>query len=316
MIRKVIAAVAMIMGSIATLATVAAFFGGFWWGLDLLANYRWQAMWVAVVAAVVYALTGKGLFTAVFIVVAAINLWLILPSWVGSQPEATGEGGIRIVHVDLSGALDDIPSIEAWLLDADADVVFLAGITTGQAAPLMIEHTHYTLLSDPGNQQGVAIFGRDNWQLDTTFSADGQPVHLVSVPSEAGVIDVVTGWGNMSTSESSSNSLWHRFRHLTDVVEDANNPVVVIGNLGATRWSAASRHLLTHSTLRDATEGSGYLPTSPISDLPVVGRWIGIPIDVAYMSPEVTPFNLVVGPDIGAEHLPLTIDISPASEDR
>jgi hypothetical protein len=40
--KNVLTAVAMGIGSIATLATAAAFLGGFWWGPDLLANYRWQ----------------------------------------------------------------------------------------------------------------------------------------------------------------------------------------------------------------------------------------------------------------------------------
>ena len=101
MVRNVLASVAMAIGGIATLATVAAFFGGFWWGFDLLANYRWQAMWAALFASVVYALSGKSLPTAVFLVATAINVWLILPAWLGSQPAASGEDTVRITHVDL-----------------------------------------------------------------------------------------------------------------------------------------------------------------------------------------------------------------------
>jgi endonuclease/exonuclease/phosphatase (EEP) superfamily protein YafD len=137
-------------------------------------------------------------------------------------------------------------------------------------------------------------------------------VYRITVPSETGVVDVITALGPMATSSSTSEELTHRFTTIADAVNASDNPSVVIGNLGATKWSVVSRDLLSVTTLRDATEGSGYLSTWPTSDLPIVGRWIGIPIDVAYMDPELTPLDLVVGPNIGADHLPMTVDVSPA----
>jgi hypothetical protein len=310
-IKKAIAAIALMAGSIATVASAMAFFGSFWWVFDLLANYRWQLMWAALVASVIYALSGKGLFTAVFIVTAAVNMWLILPAWVGSQPAATGEDTVRVMHIDLSGELEDLDASIAQLLETDSDLLLVGGIATDRIAPLVTQDSPYTLLTDPGPPSGVTVFGTSTWRVDSSASSDGQIVHLISVPSGTGVIDVVTTWGEMGTSAASDEALWQRYIHLTDVVGDARNPVAVIGSLGATRWAAPTRYLHSRSTLRDATEGAGYLSTAPISDLPIVGRWVGIPIDVAYMSPELTPLDVIVGPDIGANHLPLTIDISP-----
>ena len=50
----------------------------------------------------------------------------------------------------------------------------------------------------------------------------------------------------------------------------------------------------------------------PGQAIPIIGGWLGIPIDVAYMDPELTPLDVVVGPNIGAAHLPMTVDVSPA----
>ena len=60
-------------------------------------------------------------------------------------------------------------------------------------------------------------------------------------------------------------------------------------------------------------EGRGYLSTWPVSDFPLIGGWIGIPVDVVLMSRELTPLSLVTGPDIGAHHLPVTTIIGPAA---
>jgi endonuclease/exonuclease/phosphatase (EEP) superfamily protein YafD len=316
MAKKVLAAIAMGIGIIAALATVAAFLGGFWWGFDLLANYRWQAMWAAMIASVLYALFGRGLFTAIFIVAAAINMWLILPAWIGDQPDATGEGAIRITYVDLTGMPTDVDETLTWLLAIDADVLLVADPPTVVAAAISAAGSTYELLNPGTTNSGVAVFTRGNWVMVIETDPSGSPVYRITIPSETGAMDVITARGPMATSSSTSQDLENRFTTIADAVNNSENPAVVIGNLGATKWSAVSRDLAGATRLRDATEGSGYLSTWPTSDLPIIGRWIGIPIDVVYMDPELTPFDVVVGPDIGAEHLPITVDVSPVAKDR
>jgi endonuclease/exonuclease/phosphatase (EEP) superfamily protein YafD len=311
MVKRALAAVAMGIGIVAALATVGSFFGGIWWGLDLLANYRWQMMWAALLASVIYALAGRGLFTAVFIVAAAINLWLILPSWTGNQPAASGEGTVRVTHADLSGTLDDAEGAVMWLVDTDADLLLVAGATSDTIDAISAAASAYEMLTGSDPAPGVVAFAKGDWRITTAFSLSGDPVHRITVPSETGVIDVVTSWGVMATSQTTSDALEARFATIADTVTSSAGPIAVIGDLGATKWSVVSRRLLNGTVLRDATTGSGYLPTWPTSELPIFGPWIGIPIDVAYLSPDLTPLDVVVGPDIGADHLPLVIDISP-----
>jgi endonuclease/exonuclease/phosphatase (EEP) superfamily protein YafD len=314
MAKKVLAAIAMLIGGIAVLATVGAFFGGFWWGFDLLANYRWQAMWAAMIASVLYALFGRGLFTAIFIVAAAINMWLILPAWIGDQPDGTGEGTVRITHVDLSGGLTDVDETAAWLVATDADVLLVADPPAAIDAAISAADPTYELLNPGAAIIGVAVFTRGDRVMATRTDPSGAPVYRITIPSESGVMDVITARGPMATSSSTSDELANRFATIADAVNASDNPAVVVGNLGATKWSAVSRDLLATTALRDATEGSGYLSTWPTSDLPIIGGWIGIPIDVVYMDPELTPLDVVVGPNIGAEHLPMTVDVSPVAE--
>jgi endonuclease/exonuclease/phosphatase (EEP) superfamily protein YafD len=63
--------------------------------------------------------------------------------------------------------------------------------------------------------------------------------------------------------------------------------------------------------VRDATVGSGYLATSPVVNIPLIGGWIGLPIDVVLMTDEITPLELSTGPDIGSGHLPVTVLVGP-----
>lgn len=305
-----------IIGGAASIATVAAFFGDVWWGFDLAANYRWHLMWIALIAAILYALTAKGIATVVFLGAAVLNGWLIAPLWTGSQPAATGEDGVTIVHVDLSGDVADYEAALRWLFDSNGDLILIAGVTEKRAQPLVANGSPYTMLAAPesADSSGIVILGKDSWKVDTTMTEDGQPVYQVSVPSGNGLIDIVTAWGDMATSGEAADALKLRLEAVGEAVNTATNPVAVVGNLGATRWSKGMRTLESTTDLRDASEGFGYLATSPVSTLPVIGGWVGLPIDVVFMEPTVTPLELDTGPDIGADHLPLTVIVGPAYE--
>jgi len=74
------------------------------------------------------------------------------------------------------------------------------------------------------------------------------------------------------------------------------------------------RDLLNSVNLRNAAEGYGYLSTSPVSGIPLIGGWLGIPIDVVLMDPTLTALELDTGPDLGSEHLPVSVVIGTGFE--
>jgi len=49
--------------------------------------------------------------------------------------------------------------------------------------------------------------------------------------------------------------------------------------------------------------------------IPIIGGWLGLPVDVVLMTDGITPLELTTGPDIGAEHLPVTVVVGPGFED-
>lgn len=304
------------VGGLATLATVAAFFGNIWWGFELAANFRWHLMWATLIAAILFALTARGIATIVFIAASMLNAWLIAPLWMGDQPPGTGEDGVRIVQVDLSGSVEDDGVALRWLFDSKSDLIVISGITRGRAAPLVANGSPYRMLAAPlsPDRTGVVILGKDAWKVNATMTDADEPVYRVSVPSGNGRLDVVTTWGEMATSSETAAALDLRLAAIGGAIEAADNPVVIVGNIGATRWSRGMRALQSAYDLRDASEGSGYLSTWPVSDLAVIGGWAGIPIDIVFVGPTVTPLELETGPDIGAEHLPVTVVVGPSFE--
>jgi len=305
-----------VLGTIATLATLAAFFGDIWWGFDLAANYRWHLMWITFVASVLYAMSTRGIATIIFLGAAIVNAFLIVPLWIGSQPLATSEdGNVTVVHADLSGGVSDMDFALRWLFESGSDLILLAGITEDRALPLIADGSPYVMLAAPeADSTGIVILGKAQWPVATTATDKDEVVYRVSVPSGSGVVDIVTAYGDIGSSKADADNLAARLGAISESINATTNSVAVIGNLGATTWTKGMQDLSSTANLRNAAEGSGYLATSPVSNIPLIGGWVGIPIDVVLMDSTLTPLELTTGPDFGADHLPVKVVMGPAFE--
>lgn len=305
-----------IVGGLATLATALAFLGSVWWGLDWLANLRWYFLWILLIAAVIYSLTARGWLLIVFVVAIGVNALLILPLWIGSQPQSTGEDSIVVAHLDATGGFDDRASATEWLLSVEADVLLISQGSSVTVDQLTGEGSDWIVLLQPEveNAAGHVVLGTQPWDVAVTPTGVGTDVVVrVSVGSGEVIYDVITAYGPTATNGTDADRLRARVDTIASLVESASNPVVVIGNLGATRWTTDMRSLLSETDLRDATEGKGYLATSASSDLPIIGGWVGLPLDIVFMSDGATPITIETGPDLTTAHLPVRVVVGPTN---
>lgn len=312
-LRTVLVIMSLIVGILAAVATIAGFFGTIWWGFDLMANFRWQLAWASLACAVVYALSARGIASIVFVGAVVINAFVLAPAWTGSQPAGTGEDGAAIVSLDLTDTTSTEEALR-WLFDTEADVILLAGATVEQIEPLVAEGSPYQILvAPPARRTGVTIVAQQPYAVET-LRTDGpaEPVYVVSVDAGNEVVSVVTAAGELATSGTGADALSARLDTVRSIVDGRTGPVMVTGNLGATVYTAGMRSLIGETGLRDATAGSGYKSTWPASDLPVIGGWIGIPIDLVLMTPDITPLEYDTGPSVGATHLPVSVTVGPA----
>lgn len=314
-LRTALIIILFIGGGIAVALTVAAFFGDRWWFFDFAANFRWHLFWGLIGAAILYTLIARGIASIVFLAAALVNAWLIVPLWFGTQPAATGEDGVRVVHADIYPGVDDSVFLMRWLFESDADLILVAGTTADRLKPLVADGSPYSILVSPDRPDvpGIVVLGTKMWPVEVTYTEGlAEPVYRITVGANGETIDVVTTWGDLASNSKDAHRLAARLEAVSAAINSASHPVVVIGDLGATRWTRGMAALRDTTGVRDATEGSGYLSTWPVSEIPLLGGWIGIPIDVVLMTDEITPLELSTGPDIGAGHLPLTVVIGPA----
>jgi hypothetical protein len=305
---------AFITGALTAVATVAAFFGDTWWLFDYLANLRWWMLWISLLAAVVYGMLNRGFVILVFVAAMAVNTATVVPMWFGSQPESTGENSLFVVHVDATGGYTDRQMALNWLTGQKADLILLAGATDVVAEAMVRADPTLIVLLVPevSGTAGHVVLGRQAWDVAVTPTGVGADVVVRITAGDASVAyDILTASGPTAWGETKADRLAARLSTIETLTDNADNPVVVIGNLGTTRWTHGMRTLLTTQKLRDATEGEGYLATSAASDLFLIGGWLGLPLDLVLMTPTATPIELTTGPNIGTNHLPVSVLVGP-----
>jgi hypothetical protein len=315
-VRMFIWVAALIAGTLAAIATAAAFFGDMWWLFDYLANLRWFLFWTSLLAAVLYGILSRGFIILVFVAAMAVNGAIVAPMWFGSQPESTGENGLHIISIDGTGGYSDRQGALNWLTGEKADLILIAGGSDVIADAMVRADPTLLVLHQPevANTAGHVVLGRQPWDVAVTPTGEGKDVVVrVTAGDEEGAYDILTASGPTAWGEEKADRLAARISTIDSLARSASNPVVVIGNLGATRWTHGMRTLLATSDLRDATKGQGYLATSEASDLFLIGGWLGLPLDVVLMSPTATPITLTTGPNVGADHLPVSVLVGPTS---
>jgi hypothetical protein len=315
-LRLAVWVAAFVFGIFAAIATIAAFFGDTWWLFDYLANLRWWLFWISLLSAVVYGMLNRGFLILVFVGAMAVNAVALVPMWLGSQPDSTGENSLNIVSIDGTGGYTDRQTALNWITGTDADLILIAGGTNVIADALLRADPTLLVLLQPEveSSAGHVVLGRQPWDVAVTPTGEGTDVVVrVTTGDATGTYDVITASGPTAWGEKKADRLAARLATIEALTRSAQNPVVVIGNLGTTRWTHGMRSLLSTSELRDATKGKGYLATSEASDLFLIGGWLGLPLDLVLMSPDATPIELTTGPNIGASHLPVSVLVGPTA---
>jgi endonuclease/exonuclease/phosphatase (EEP) superfamily protein YafD len=95
-----------------------------------------------------------------------------------------------------------------------------------------------------------------------------------------------------------------QLRELGRLAMALDSPKAILGDLNTSPWSPFFLALLEQSSLNNARDGFGILPTWPTFFVPAM-----IPLDHCLVSPGTRVRHIRTGPDIGSDHLPLIIDL-------
>jgi endonuclease/exonuclease/phosphatase (EEP) superfamily protein YafD len=291
------------------LATLAGFFGGSWWVLDLLAGFRHQLAIALIICAVVAAFA-RWRRTAVAIgLLAVVNLALVVPLYFGpSRPES---GELRILSFNVLASNRRFAEVVDFIRASDADVVVLHEVTRRWEEAI---------------EEAAATF--DDWPYEITEARARGDLFGSLVLVEAGA--AVESFGFALTdpraieillpdgvallaihplSPSSEFRAEQNDRQLlfaTEWAASQDGPTIVVGDFNATPWSYPFRRLMSSADLSNSARGFGLDLSYPANGNPL----LRVPIDHLLFSGGLAVVDRRLGPAMGSDHFPLTVDLA------
>ena len=289
--------------------TVAGFFGGSWWVLDLLAGFRHQLA-VALAFCALVAAFARWRRTAVVIgVLAAVNLALVMPLYIGPSRPETGE--LRVLSFNVLGSNRRYAEVVDFIRASSADVVVLHEVTRRwedaiEEAAATFDDWAYEVTEARGRGDlfGSMVLVHGGAAVESFGFALTDPRAIeILLPDGVAVLAI------HPLSPSSEFRARQNDRQLLFAAEWAagqDGPTIVVGDFNATPWSFPFRRLVASTDLSNSARGFGLDLSYPADGNP----FVRVPIDHLLFSDDLAVVDRRLGPAMGSDHFPLTVDLA------
>lgn len=301
---------AMVVLAGLTLVSALSFAGGPWWVLDLLSHFHAIYFWMAVVLGVVMAalrwwpqVTWAG-------ALVAFEALLLLPlhaSVLGTEPSRPESPRLRVVSYNMLHSNPRTPEAAAHIAALEPDVVVLLELTAEQLPVFMDALPGWHQVSQPRQDAfGIAVLTREApthvERLD--LGADAMPAFALGLVVGGRDVTLAAMHPPPPVSARLSHTRDRMLRAISAWAADRAEPVVVVGDLNATPWSAVMREILREGPLR-STERFGLQATWPS----FLGA-LGVPIDHALVAGAIEAVDRRIEPAFGSDHRMLLVELA------
>jgi len=305
---------------LACLPTLLAAAARWHWTLDLFCHFRVYYALALLLGVVVSIALGNRRTAAVAGLVLAWNLVLIAPLYVSSpaasaartpaamQAAIAEDRVIRGMSINILSRNGHHDELLTYVRQEDPDFVFFMEVNDVWAERLQeleADYPHHVERWRNGNF-GVSFYSRlEAKSLDIEVLSETNVPSVVAVlTTRDGVDFTVLGTHPVPpTGPQNSRERNEQLRALAAKVAETAGPVMLMGDLNATSWSPHFQDLLRESKLHDSRIGFGVQGTwAPRRFVPK------LPIDHVLTTGEFAIHDRRVGPDIGSDHRPVTVD--------
>ena len=295
--------------------SLAAFFGEWVWWLDVAANFRAQYVVVLTVLSLVL-IPGKWRRIGFGVLaVAAVNLVVILPLYVGSPgTPIAGAPSLRIMSFNLLSTNDAYKDLIEYIEFTDPDVVFLHEASRPWEVAVEAADLDYTTVRARSEDLifGTLVLVRaDSPQIVTYGFAETQPRAVSIAYRPLGwpeSIEILSTHPLAPTDRARAALRDAQLQFATDWLADQEGVFAVVGDFNATPWSSPFIKMLAGADVRNSQIGFGLQPSFPTTS----SFLLRVPIDHLVHSDTLTVIDRRLGPTMGSDHFPLVVDLELA----
>ena len=307
----------LIVGGLTLTATLLGFLASSSWVFDLLANFRFQYLWIGVLAVGAVLMRRWWWAAGVIGLGVLINLVLVSPYYLGSVPRAAADSPLlTVAHLNTLARNEEKPRVVEFIRESDADFVFLTEVTRELLDLIeQAEDLPYEVLVRTSNSFGVIGLVRNSPQ-GAGSAIEGHVTNLGETGLPGVVIEAQLGGQPFEMLAFQTSSPGRAARadgrdsQLAGAAEWAASrdiPVLLIGDFNATPWTPALSSLMRNAGLTDSARGRGFNGSWPAGWGP-----FKIPIDHALHSEGITTIERSRGTSAGSDHMSLTVTLALA----
>ena len=301
------------IGVLAGLVPIIGWLGGSVWLLDLFNHFQLQYAGVLALFVISLLCLKSWRLAALLALFLAVPLIRIAPVYFNPTEPVPGQV-MRFACFNVLTSNNRYGDAVKWVQQADPDVIFLPEVDEVWAdalSPLRAGHPHSIDYPVEGNF-GFAFYSKFpilSWEIIPCGKLE-LPLLKAKLKGAAG--DFIF-FGAHPVPPATSFWAGERdafLKRIAEEVKKASLPVVVAGDLNATRWSHAMKPLF-EAGLIDSTRGHGIGPTWMCGN-----PMVAVPIDhVLFRGASATPMQAhasrhEVGRDLGSDHRPVIAEIA------
>lgn len=286
-----------------TLVAGATLLASLWWLFELLTHFvAYWALDALVLAVFFFVLRCPRRGVAASLLAVFFGWGIVRYVVPADDPGTGGAASVKLTHFNLLHRNDRHAEVLAFLRAQDSDVVVLQEYSPAWAIalkPFTDSYPHHAIeiRDSPFGNAMVSKYPLEDLQWYPSKGVSN-PYPAVTLRVGEASLSLVAlhpppPMGRVMASE--------RNYYLTAVGYMA--PDIVVGDLNCTPWSPYFRRLLKNAGVRDSGLGRGLKPTW-------YRRGLSIPIDHVLVGDKVKVLSREVGPDLGSDHRPVTVELS------
>jgi len=289
--------------------TVAGFFGGAWWAIELMCHFRVQYFWSLLVFALAFLARRRRRAAIVISVFAFVNLCELLPVYVSRSRPPTNSRTWRALLSNVSANNPDYVRLVDLVRSKEPDLIVLEEVNAAVVNQLNYLRTDYPFSRWHPRQDdfGIAFLSRIPIEHVAVrhIGQAGVPSVVARLTLGAHPVTIIGTHPLPPTGSAYAADRDEQLRALAVFARPPRGEMILMGDLNTTSWSPVFRRLVRTAGLRDSRRGFGTQATWPCG-API----LQIPIDHCLVSDGIIVHNRWIGPDVGSDHFPVFVDFS------
>lgn len=297
-----------------SLVAVASLFGlldGYSLYFELLVHFRFQYLMLALLLMLIFLLNKKLLWAVFAVSIAILNGVFIAPIYFNESKQHCQLVGFefKVFHSNVNSSNTNADTLLKQIRIEAPELLVLQEVNKRwiqELSSLNAEYPYNVVRSREDNF-GIAIYSRLPILNSEFLYLGGSSVPSIqaSFQLESRQLTLITSHTLPPLNQQYFDTRNAQIRAVSDLANSIEGPLVLVGDLNITPWSAFYKPLISDSKLFSARDGFGVIPTWPASFIAM-----GIPIDHVLVSEHFIVKDFYSGNSVGSDHLPIVVNLS------